>query len=121
MADLEFLLRKAVKHGLNYLSLSPNHSNPKEGPWVGCYRTVEDANCQYVNADDPVEAIEKAIRTGEAYAKRRRQHREEVEIPLQKTIDRVQRRNLASVAARKEEEASKKAAIKRRREEDDLA
>lgn len=120
MADLEFLLRKAVKNGLNYLSLSPNHSNPKDGPWVGCYRTVENANCQYLTADDPVEAIEKAIRVGESEAKRLKKFHEETLKPLRENIDKIQKKNIASVRAREEEKEAEKAKVRKRREADDL-
>ena len=121
MADLEFLLRKAVKNGLNYLSLSPNHSNPKDAKWVGCYRTVENANCQYITADDPVEAIEKAIRVGESEAKRLKRFREETLEPMRDHIDKIQKENIASVRAREAEKDKAKAAIRKRRDEDDLA
>lgn len=121
MADLEFLLRKAVKNGLNYLSLSPNHSNPKGAKWVGCYRTVESANCQYIDADDPVEAIEKAIRVGESEAKRLKKFHEETLVPLREHTEAIQKRNIASVRAREAEKEKKKDAIRKRRDEDDLA
>lgn len=120
MADLEFLLRKAVKSGLNYLSLSPNHTNPKDGPWVGCYRHVETNICQYITADDPVEAVEKAIRAGEADVKRQRAFRTETLEPMRENIDKIQKKNIASVRAREEEKEAEKAKVRKRREADDL-
>lgn len=119
MSDLDFLLRKAIKSGLNYLSLSPNYANPKAGKWAAAYRHTENANCEYVDHDDPVEALEKAIRAGESEAKRRRQHREDVEIPLAASIEKTQRANRAKAA--EAEKASDKARAQRRREAEDLA
>lgn len=117
--NLDFWLRKAIRSGLNYLSLSPN---PKEGKWVGCYRHVETNNCQYITADDPMEALLKAIKLGESEAKRLRKFREETLEPLREHTEKIQRSNLASVAKKKaEEEAARaKAATKRRRDMEDL-
>ena len=120
--NLDFWLRKAIRSGLNYLSLSSNHTNPKEGKWVGCYRHVETNNCQYITADDPMEALLKAIKLGESEAKRLRKFREETLEPLREHTEKIQRSNLASVAKKKaEEEAARaKAATKRRRDMEDL-
>lgn len=115
MSDIEFLLRKAIRSGLNYLSLSPNYANPKGGKWAAAYRHAENANCQYIDDDDPIEALAKAIRAGEREAKALREHREEVEKPMAREAERLHRSNRADIEKR---EAAK---AKRRREREDLA
>lgn len=120
--NLDFLIRKAIKSGLNYLSLSPNHSNPRDAKWVGCYRHVENANCNYVTDDDPVEAIAKAIRQGESECKRMRAHRTEVLEPMRDHIEKIQKKNIASVRAREAEKEAERAKTQkaRRRDMEDL-
>lgn len=115
MSDIDFLLRKAVKSGLNYLSLSPNLSNPSGAKWCAAYRHVETNNCEYVDDDDPVEALEKAIRAGEREVKRIREHRATVGEPLERHAEKVQRRNSTKVLADETVKA------KRRAEREDLA
>lgn len=120
--NLDFLLRKAIRSGLNYLSLSPNHTNPKDGAWVGCYRHIETNLCQYITADDPVEALAKAIRVGEADVKRQRKFREETLEPLREHTEKIQRKNIASVRAKEAEKEAARAKTQkaRRRDMEDL-
>jgi hypothetical protein len=113
--NIDFLLRKAIRSGLNYLSLSPNDANPNAGKWTSAYRHVDNSNCQYVDDDDPLEALAKAIRAGEREAKARREHAENVTIPLAEHTEKVRRKNATKVIA---DEAAQ---AKRRREREDLA
>ena len=117
-SNLDFLLRKAIRSGLNYLSLSPNYANPNGAAWNAAYRHAGTNNCQYVDHDDPIEAIEKAIRAGEREAKAKREQDAEL-APLRDETEKIQRRNSSKVA--KEKEAKEAAARKRRRDAEDLA
>jgi anti-sigma28 factor (negative regulator of flagellin synthesis) len=118
MSELDFLLRKAIKSGLNYLSLSPNHVSPKDSAWCAAYRHTENANCQYVSDDDPVEALRKAIDKGEREVKAQRKWREEVHEPLKEDLKKTQRKSAAKVV--KTQETKDAVSAKRRREADDL-
>lgn len=117
MSDLEFLLRKAVRSGLNYLSLSPNYSNPKGDKWCAAYRHTENANCKYVEDDDPCEAVRKAIEAGEREARQSRMVRSSHE-EFETTTKKIQQKNIANVAKKEEAKAKVKAA--RRRDMEDL-
>jgi hypothetical protein len=115
--DLDFLLRKAVRSGLNYLSLSPNHSNPKGDKWCAAYRHTENANCKYVEDDDPCEAIRKAIEAGEREARQSRMVRQTHD-EHEAVVKAIQKKNIASVARKEEEKAQSRA--RRRRDMEDL-
>lgn len=116
--ELETLLRRAIRGGLLRVSLHENWDdprNPRRPKWAASYMHTESNLIFYVDADDPIEAFKKAIKTGEAEAKRGRDSKT-AQKPYDREVKQIQRENRANIA---EIEEDRERQIRKRRRDAD--